>query len=86
VRACRRTSREKAKSLEGHGDIVEPRIGILRVTVAPSGMGAKAEGQLTVQEWLLALELTKARLLASVQQKSPIEMIPRRVDRKEEED
>ena len=61
------------------------RVGVLRVTVDGGAIGARAEGQLSLQEWVLALEMTKSKLLASAAKESVLDMIPRKIDRREGE-
>jgi len=59
------------------------RVGILRVTVDGGAIGARAEGQLTPTEWIFALELTKSKILAGAAKESILDMIPRKIDRRD---
>jgi len=56
------------------------RIGILRVTVDNGIVSARVEGQLSMMEWTFALDMTKSRILAGQAAKSPLDLIPRKVD------
>jgi len=60
------------------------RTGILRVVNDGTTIHAEAGGQLTPQEWIMALELTKARILAQVGRDAVLSVVPRKVDRSEE--
>jgi hypothetical protein len=57
------------------------RVGILRVTNDGTMIRAEAGGQLTPQEWIFAIELTKARILEQAGKASPVELVPRKIDK-----
>jgi len=56
------------------------RVGILKVSMDNGICSARAEGQLTVMEWLFALEMTKQRVLAGQQKTNVVDLFPRKVD------
>ena len=57
------------------------RVGVLRVTHDGTVMRAEAAGQLSPQEWVYVLEMTKARILAQAAKTSPVDLIARRIDK-----
>jgi len=57
------------------------RIGVLRVTIDQGAIRAEAGGQLSPQEWIFAIEMTKTRILGQAAKTSPIDLITRKVDR-----
>jgi hypothetical protein len=59
------------------------RVGILRVTIDQGSIRAEAGGQLSPQEWLFAIEMTRHRIISQVAKTSPIDLITRKVDRTE---
>jgi len=62
------------------------RVGVLRVTHDGTVMRAEAAGQLSPQEWIFALELTKARILAQAGKDAVLSVVPRKIDRAGGED
>lgn len=62
---------------------MEQRVGVLRVTIDGSMTKAEAAGQISPAEWIFALEMTKQRLLQQMSSRTPIAVVPRRVDRGE---
>ena len=59
------------------------RVGILRVSIDGQSIRAEAGGQLSPQEWIFAIEMTKTRILGQAAKASPIDLITRKVDRAE---
>ena len=58
------------------------RIGVLRVTYDGGAARGDLEGPLSVQEWVLALELVKRQLLEQVVRRTPMQLTgARQVDR-----